>query len=299
MSITPHRMGMNALVGICVTLLLCALWGDPGDLRAQTREKYRLPWPHDPGAKSVLERFQPPAGFRRVPAAERDFSHWLRHLPVKPGRSEVRLFNKKPKKDQTLHEAVLDVDVGDRDLQLGADAVMRLRGEYLLAIGREDLICFRTAGGLRAAWSKWQDGYRFSMAHPSGWEEKAKPSGDYQNFRKYLEKVFSVANSASLRNQMVQVLDGTALQPGDVYIAAGGGKRKNGHAVIVLDLAVNHQGKLRMLLAESETPAQDIHILKNSSHPDSPWFEPRSDGSLSTPRWQFKAGSLFRFRDGC
>jgi hypothetical protein len=72
------------------------------------------------------------------------------------------------------------------------------------------------------------------------------------------------------------------------------------HAVIVLDLAVNPQGKLRMLLVQSQSPAQDIHILKNPSHPDSPWFEPRSDGSLSIPKWEFKRGSLFRFKDkGC
>lgn len=297
MSQTFHRRWEVVLAGICGALLLGAVGLAPGDLRADPERKFRIPWPHDPGAKSVLSRFRPPEGFRRVPAAERDFGYWLRHLPVKPAGSQVRLFNGKPKKDQTRHEAVLDIDVGDRDLQLGADAVMRLRAEYLLAISREDLICFLTAGGLRASWSKWQDGYRFSMAHPSGWEESAKPSGDYSNFRKYLDKVFGLANSGSLRKQMVRVKQGTAPAPGDVYIS-GLGKRKHGHAVLVLDLAVNSQGKLRMLLVQSQTPAQELHILKNPSRPGSPWFEPEPDGSLSTPEWQFKAGSLFRFKEG-
>ena len=51
-----------------------------------------------------------------------------------------------------------------------------------------------------------------------------------------------------------------------------------GHAVFVVDVAVNKNGKKAFLLAEGNTPARDIHLIRNLENPfRSPWFI--SDGS--------------------
>jgi hypothetical protein len=57
---------------------------------------------------------------------------WLRKRGLKKDKT-VYLFNGAEKKIQSAQFAVLDIPVGDKDLQQCADAVMRLRGEYLFA----------------------------------------------------------------------------------------------------------------------------------------------------------------------
>jgi hypothetical protein len=44
-------------------------------------------------ADTLVQRIAPPAGFVREPAAPESFAAWLRRLPLKPGRPEVRLFD--------------------------------------------------------------------------------------------------------------------------------------------------------------------------------------------------------------
>jgi Domain of unknown function (4846) len=84
---------------------------------------YQIP-PHWDGAARTVASVPVPAGYERAPVAPGSFGAWLRELPLKPGRPQVVLFDGRPKVNQTAHYAVLDVDVGDRDLQQCADAVL-------------------------------------------------------------------------------------------------------------------------------------------------------------------------------
>src|ERR1041385_7966294 len=127
--------------------LLCLLHGTCG---AEPHNLYR--W-HDGSIECSVEKaFQPPAGFRRPPAEEGGFDAWLRGLPLRCGHPPVHLYDGRLKANQEAHVAVLDVDVGDKDLQQCADAVIRLRAEYLYACGHEDAITFRFTSGDPAAW---------------------------------------------------------------------------------------------------------------------------------------------------
>jgi hypothetical protein len=58
------------------------------------------------------------------------------------------------------HHAVLDIDIGTEDLQQCADAVIRLRAEYLLATECDEAIAFDFTSGDRASWSNWRRGFR-------------------------------------------------------------------------------------------------------------------------------------------
>src|SRR5262249_12957113 len=102
----------------------------------------------------------PPAGFRRVDAARQSFGEWLRGLPLRPGRPDVRLVNGQLKGNQQAQYAVVDIDVGRRDLQQCADAVIRLRAEYLFATRRTDAIAFHFTSGDVASWADWRAGLR-------------------------------------------------------------------------------------------------------------------------------------------
>lgn len=251
-------------------------------------------WLGSGARESVEARIAPPPGFRRVPAPPGSFAEWLRGLPAKPGRPPVLLFDGRPKGNQTAHHLVLDIDVGARNLQQCADAVIRVRAEYLRAAGADDRICFQFTSGAPARWSAWRKGMRPRIrGNVVSWEKRAQPDSSYASFRRYLDLVFDYAGSYSLAREMERVPDPRRVQAGDVFIQGG----FPGHAVLVIDLAEDAAGRRAVLLAQSYMPAQEIHVLRNPGAPQTPWYVIERDGPLATPEWVFLPGSLRRFSD--
>ncbi len=259
------------------------------------------PWLEmDPG-DPLWKRFPPPATYRRIPSKKGSFANWLRLLPLLPGKPPVHLHDGSLKYSQDVHAAVVDIDVGKRDLQQCADAVMRLRAEYLLAAGRASKICFRFGRGDRATWSKWRDGFRPPKGNKRApWERKARPDRSYRNFRRYMNKVFGLSGTGSLKGDLDLVEDVSMIEIGDVFIEREPGT-SFGHAVLVMDVAKNPDGRRAFLLSQSYMPAQEIHILKNNEAKDlSPWYTLEPGEILNTPEWPFPPGSLRRFTEkGC
>ena len=95
-----------------------------------------------------------PAGYHRLAEAEGSFGAWLRTVGLKKGTT-VYLYNGKPKENQDAQFAVLDVSVGHEDLQQCADAVMRLRAEYLYSRGEYSAIVFYTETGQHLNFAEW------------------------------------------------------------------------------------------------------------------------------------------------
>jgi hypothetical protein len=254
------------------------------------------PWQATAADGTVESRVQVPPGFARRPAPANSFAAWLRGLPVKSGRPAVRLFNGQLKANQDAQHVVLDIDVGKRDRQQCADAVIRLRAEYLHHAGRDGEICFRFTNGSPARWTEWRAGMRPNLsARKTVWEKTAAPDPGYPSFRRYLDMVFSYAGTFSLHRELDKVSDPRTIEAGDVFIEGG----FPGHAVIVVDVAEDGRGRRAVLLAQSYMPAQDIHILRNLASPDQPWYVIDGDGPVSTPQWDFPAGSLRRFSAAC
>ncbi len=84
------------------------------------------------------------------------------------------------------------------------------------------------------------------------------------------------------------------IQIGDVFIQGG----SPGHAVIVVDMAIDSNQNKVFLLAQSYMPAQDIQILTNPNDRKlSPWYKVNFEGDLETPEWTFKKSDLKRFKD--
>ena len=250
-------------------------------------------WPYTPGADTVATRFAPPPGYKRSAAAPGGFADWLRHLPLKPEGAPVLLFDGKPKPNQSLHAAVVDIDVGKRDLQQCADAVIRLRAEYLYAggAGGRARIAFDFTSGDRVAFLRWAGGWRPVVAgNRVSWQRSGARGTDRAQLAAYLEKIFTYAGSKSLERELVPVRDSAKVQGGDVFIQGG----FPGHAVIVVDAAEDPNGRRVMLLAQSFMPAQSIHVLKNPA--GGVWYDAAA-GDPETPEWKFRAGHARRFRE--
>jgi hypothetical protein len=207
-----------------------------------------------------------PQGFTRQAADSSSFTAWLRKLPLKKEKA-VYLYNGQLKANQEAQFAVLDIPVGNKDLQQCADAVMRLRAEYLFAQERYAAIIF---------WDNEGQSYPFGKPYSRA------------NFDKYLQRVFGMCGSASLEKQL-HPADWDQLQPGNVLIRGG----FPGHAVMVMDVAEDNAGKKIYLLAQSYMPAQDIHILLNPANDNATaWYEAGDNETIRTPEWTFKKQQL-------
>lgn len=240
--------------------------------------------------ETLADRIAPPTGFERQPVEPGSFAAWLRALPLKPANASVQLFDGRNKPRQDVQAAVIDIDTGTRDLQQCADAIMRLRAEWLFASGRQRDIGFNFTGGGRVDFARYAKGQR-PDAKGRRWTASAKPDASYPAFRKYMDLVFAYAGTASLEKELKSVA-AADIEIGDVFIKGG----FPGHAVLVADIAVNPLTKSkRMLLVQSYMPAQDMHVVKNFANGDgSPWYAVPS-GELATPEWTFAAGSLRRW----
>ncbi len=242
---------------------------------------------------SVVERFPCPNGYSRDVITANSFADWLRKIPLKSTKSSVYLFNNELKQNQSVHAAVLDIDVGTTDLQQCADAIIRLRAEYLFKKRVYDSIVFTFTNGTKACYSKWRDGYRVQInGNTVSWIKKAQRDTSYTCFRNYLNTVFMYCGTYSLSKELRPVAAAN-IRGGDVFIYGG----FPGHAMIVIDVAINTlTGKKIFMLAQSYMPAQDIHIVKNFANAQiSPWYEIPQNGILETPEWTFDTADLKRF----
>lgn len=248
----------------------------------------------NPEGNTLQERIKVPEGFERVKVEDDSFAFYLRNLPLKAHDAKVLYYNGSVKNND-IHAAVIDIDVGSRDLQQCADAVMRLRAEYLYNKGEYDKIHFNFTNGFKADYSKWMQGYRIEVSqNKTSWVKKTESSRDYAAFRKYLDIVFAYAGTLSL-SQELEPVPVKEMKIGDVFIKGG----SPGHAVIVVDMAENKEiGEKIFLLAQSYMPAQDIHVLKNmQSEGLSPWYTLNFEDKLLTPEWTFEKESLKRFKE--
>ena len=210
---------------------------------------------------SFIDNIPLPDGFTRIAADKNSFTEWLRLLSLNKNKT-VYLYNGLPKKNQAAQFAVINISVGNKDLQQCADAVMRLRAEYLYSQKRFGEISFR-------------DNNNASY--------KIGALTDRKHFDDYLDHVFAKCGTLSLVKQLGQIDNISEVKPGDVLIQGG----SPGHAMIVVDMAVNNSGKKIYLLAQSYMPAQDIHIVINPVDKQlTPWYE-LNDNTISTPEWVF------------
>lgn len=243
---------------------------------------------------SLQKQIEVPSGYKRIPLEPSSFGAWLRGLPLLPKGTKVMLYNGQQKPYQKGAYRVLDIDIGQRDLQQCADAVMRLAAEYHYSKKDYAAIHFNYTSGHTIRFSDWSKGkkpvVKGSKVSFSAPDNNINTS--YKNFKKYLTNVYSYAGTASLSKEL-RSKEVSAILPGDVFIWGG----FPGHAVLVMDVAKDERtGKKIFLLAQSYMPAQNIHILQNFNDNNiSPWYSEDFGDQLLTPEWTFERGTLKTF----
>ncbi|HBI89693.1 MAG TPA: hypothetical protein DDY75_17830, partial [Sphingobacterium sp.] len=85
----------------------------------------------NPAGMTVKSRILLPEGFKRANYRTEEFGNFLENLPLYPIDREVHYYNGKIKPRNNIYNSVVKLDIGKRDLHQCADAVMRLRADYL------------------------------------------------------------------------------------------------------------------------------------------------------------------------
>ena len=204
----------------------------------------------NPNNYSTMGDIPTPIGFERIDSEDMELGKYLKSLPLKPEGSILKYYWGGIADLQELNYAVVDLPLLSNAEQC-ADVCMRLRAEFLFKEGRYSDIHFLDVQGN----TLYYDG------------DKSRGS-----FEKYLRKVFDVANTYSLSQEM-HTRDLADIQPGDVFVYPANSQRY-GHAVMVVDVAKNTAtGTTAVIVVEGFMPARSIHVMRNSEDStNSPWF---------------------------
>lgn len=238
-----------------------------------------------------------PQEYKRINILNNSFGSYLRNLEIKQENNIVFLYNGKPKINQNAQYCIIKMDVGNKDLQQCADAVMRLRAEYLFINQDFNKIHFNFTSGDTAFYTKYAEGFRAIIeGNKVSWIKKAEKDNSYKTFKKYLNLVYAYAGTYSLSKELLAVTNINDMQIGDVFIQTS---QPYGHAIIVIDVAIHRITRKKIfLLAQSFMPAQEIHVLKNPANKElNPWYSVNFNNELQTPEWTFYKNNLKRFKE--
>lgn len=228
----------------------------------------------NPNNYKTIGEIPTPWDYERIKGNDAVYSEFLRSLPLKGRGADVMLYTGGRSRFQSLNYAVMDIPLLSNAEQC-ADVCMRLRAEHLFQTGQYSRIRFQNVNGK-------------PLVYGGGSSRKA--------FERYLRNLYGVASSYSLSREM-KTRRLSDMQPGDVFVYPARYGQKYGHAVMVVDVAVNKSGKKAFLLAEGNTPAREIHVMRNFENPfRSPWFMLDEDAdNLILSVFHFKASDLKHF----
>lgn len=242
---------------------------------------------------SIVTRVKAPKGFNRVTYAKESFQAYLRNYKLKAYGSPIINFDGSAYFAQDWHDAILEIPVPKNGLQQCADALMRIRAEYLWEQNRKDEIGFKFTSGHYCSWEKYANGFRPKIkGNKVSFHKTATANNTKTNFYKYLNLIFMYAGTASLHAELPKVKI-TNLKIGDMLVQPG----FPGHIEIIVDAIVNEAGEKLFLLAQGNTPAQNVCLLKNFEETDiSPWYRFYKNQTVYTPSYYFKNPVFVRFK---
>jgi len=254
---------------------------------------------------TVASRFITPAGYVRVTYPENTFASYIQNYSLKPHGSKLLLHDGSENKNQTWCAAVFSLPVTHKYIQC-ADVIMKLIGNYFYyEKGSDffDLLTFRYYCGLVFPYTKFVDGYRHDLTGTPKLVLKKSYDASENNYLAYMSNVYCYANTYSLRAQSRKI-SLNFMYAGAYFIitaqesAAMGIPASYGHAVMVVDVAKNPDtGDIAFLLAQGDTPAEELHVFLNPLHPDDPWYylSEMTEKTFSIPFRSFLTSGLYSY----
>lgn len=243
---------------------------------------------------TVVERILPPQNFQRKIYAEGSFQRYIQDYPLKPYGAKVVNYDGNDYAYQGGHVGVFTLPVPENGLQQCADALIRIRAEYLWEQNRKAEIGFNFTSGHYCSWTKYAEGYRPKInGNQVTFSKTAASDSSESNFYRYLNLIFMYSGTQSLYDELTAVDSVSEVEVGDMLIYPG----SPGHVILVADVAVDASGRKLFIFAQGNTPAQTVHLLKNPNDLDlSPWYEIEMGQYLEIPTYYFNEVKFVRFK---
>ncbi len=249
---------------------------------------------HEKG-DSVSARVKTPSGFDRVVYTKGTFQEFIQNYPLKPFGSKVINYDKTEYFYQSGHVGVLDLSVPKNGLQQCADALIRLRSEYLWKTNQQSKIGFEFTSGHYCSWKKYAEGYRPKVkGNKVTFHKTAAKDDSKKNFYKFLNLIYMYSGTLSLYNELPKIKKKEDLKVGDMLVYPG----TPGHIIMIVDEVKNDSADKRFILAQGNTPAQSVHMLKNPNDAEfTPWYELEIGAYVEVPGYYFNKAKFIRFKD--
>jgi len=244
---------------------------------------------------SVSARVKTPENYTRVQYPKGSFQEFIQNYRLKPFGAKVINYDGSEYFYQSGHVGVFDLSVPTNGLQQCADALIRLRSEYLWKKNQQSKVGFEFTSGHYCSWEKYAEGYRPKVKGSKvTFHKTANKNFTKANFYRYLNLIYTYSGTLSLYNELPKVISAKNLQVGDMLVYPG----TPGHIIMIVDEVKNEAGEKRFILAQGNTPAQSVHMLKNPNDSKmNPWYELELNAYIEVPGYYFNSAKFIRFKD--
>jgi hypothetical protein len=248
----------------------------------------------DKKGDSIQTRVKVPEGYAREVYSEGSFQHFIQNYPLKKFGAKVINYDGNEYFYQSGHFGILELSVPKNGLQQCADALIRLRAEYLWKQNRKSEIGFEFTSGHYCSWNNYAEGYRPKVkGNKVTFHKIASNDHSKTNFYKYLNLIYTYSGTLSLYNELPKITSSKKLQVGDMLVYPG----TPGHIVMIVDKAKDSLGNQRFILAQGNTPAQSVHLLKNPNDLQfNPWYDLKMNAYIEVPGYYFDTSKFIRFK---
>ncbi len=241
---------------------------------------------------TIKTRVKIPDGYKRETTTKNSFAEYLQNYALKPYGAKIINYDGSLWYNQNGHIGILEIDVPKNGLQQCADALIRIRSEYLWNTNQQEKIGFNFTSGHYCSWVKYAEGYRPKINGNQVRFIKTKPKNySKENFYNYLNLIFTYSGTLSLYNELPKINSVKNLKIGDMLIVGG----TPGHVAMIADMVTNASGDKKFLFIQGYTPAQSVHVLKNTNL--SPWYNLSINSEISIPGYTFNNSKFVRFKN--
>lgn len=243
---------------------------------------------------TIQSRVNSPQGYKRVEYPTGSFESYLRNYKLKTFGSKIINYDNSEYYWQGGHIGILDIPVPKNGLQQCADALIRVRSEYLWLTNQKDKIGFNFTSGHYCSWAKYAEGYRPKIqGNKVSFYKTSEENHSKENFYRYLNLIYMYSGTLSLYSELPKINNVKDLKIGDMLIRGG----SPGHIVMICDEVVNAKGDKMYLLFQGNTPAQSVHLVKNlEDSNNSPWYTLKKNAVIPVSNYTFGSSKFVRFK---
>ncbi len=222
--------------------------------------------------RTLILSIPSPSGFERYPTGKMTrYMAWLTNLPLKRENHPLLRYDGQKIRGADSITAVIDLSVANAN-QKNADIPVQLTMEYLKIIGKLDDFFYLLEDD-SLSFGKWMSGkYAKNSRGKIFYTKGDTRENNLTEYYRYIEFLMRNSGAKSLQKNL-DLTDQKSIVPGDIFIAFDSDDvDSTGFVAIILDVAMDADGNIKVLPAWGGNPASSFHIPKPEPPKARIWF---------------------------